>query len=623
MLWLIPLLPLVAAPLLYPVWKRAGRSALAASTALIGIVVFALLLVAINDDWTGVYQWSDSLTLTLGLTGLTPVFALTLPMVASLILVFSASHEDRSGLARLMGFLVAFLGAMELLLLARDLLTLLIGWELVGALSWALIAHHGTEAFRVRQAGWAFLVTRFGDLGLYLAAAVAFSSTGSLGYESLAQLEGTALHLFVAGIVLACAAKSAQLPFSPWLFAAMAGPSPVSALLHSATMVAAGVYLIAMLEETLSKAEWFGSLAVWLGLATAVAGGLVALFQHHAKRLLAASTFAHHGLMWVAVGAGYPAVAALHFTAHAVAKAPLFLLVGIAGKQVGSHWLRDLSDGPFPRKMAWASLMAVAALAGVFPLGAAWTKESIVSAANHYGLWAAWVCMVAGGLSAAYAARFHGVVFGWKKVVGRGPAFERPTWVLRSVLPFSATTLASVLLWLPNSRSWLMTGMGVELPAFKLWETVASLTLVALGLGLGVYLAHKPSLARTSHPNGSFSRVYLAQFARLLAGLNRFEQQMERLVPPVPAFFHALARVDQRWDRAIDGTVHQFCRLADASRRFAEWVFDELPEDAAHLFSVVAHRAVRVQTGMVHHYYSLAAIGFAVVILVLIMGALL
>ncbi|MGY8822312.1 MAG: proton-conducting transporter transmembrane domain-containing protein, partial [Pseudomonadales bacterium] len=146
-------------------------------------------------------------------------------------------------------------------------------------------------------------------------------------------------------ILLACAAKSAQLPFSPWLFAAMSGPTPVSALLHAATMVAAGVYLLIRLHQTLDAVAWFAPLAIGLGLATALAGGVVASLQGHAKKLLAASTSSHYGLMWLAVGAGYPGAALLHFVTHAFFKAGLFLAAGIAEHHVGSYSLGDMRLG--------------------------------------------------------------------------------------------------------------------------------------------------------------------------------------------------------------------------------------------------------------------------------------
>lgn len=637
MLWLIPVLPITLAALLYPGWKNAERSTLAVTAGLLGALVFGLVTVALLFDWTGTYQWSELLVLELGLSGLTPIFAISVPLVATPILVYAAGHEQRQGLARLLGLLLGFVGAMELLLLARDLLTLLIAWELVGAISWALISHHGSDSSRTRHASWAFLTTRFGDLGLYIAAAVAFSSTGSLAYSSLGQLQGAALHVFVAGTVLAAASKSAQLPFSPWLFAAMSGPTSASALLHSATMVTAGIYLIAQLHTELATANWFGSLAILLGLATAVAGSLVALFQPHAKRLLAASTSAHHGLMWVAVGAGYPAVAALHFIAHALAKAPLFLAAGMAGERARSYWLKDLRLGQSFPGLAMASLVPVLALAGVFPLGAAWTKEAIVTSAGHYAIWAVMATIMAGGLSAAYAARFHLAVYGWKWTGGEKPRW-RATLEQGPVYLFAIASLATLPLWVPGSRDSLMSWLNIEIPAFKTWELIASLSLVVLGLLFGALLARK--VWSIEEDTGKARAVNWL-------GLGYAAQRL--LVSPMLDLSRGLAQGDKLWNRFIDSTAHhihassttlawsddkvidagvRICsrftiKCADLGRRVMEWLFDEFPEGIAHIMAIASRRIVQVQTGMVHHYYTLAAIGFAAMVLTLITGELL
>jgi NADH-quinone oxidoreductase subunit L len=638
MLWLVPLLPLLLAPMLYAWWQNAGRATAAISAGSVGILVAGLVLAALDGNWTGSYRWSDTLSLQLGITNLTAVFALTLPLVATPILIYAAAHEQRQGLARLMALLTGFIGAMELLVLAQDLLTLLIAWELVGALSWALIAHHGSDLRRAEHARWAFLITRFGDLGLYIAAAVAFSETGAFAYNGLAQLEGTALDLFVGGVVLAAASKSAQLPFSPWLFAAMSGPTSASALLHSATMVAAGVYLIAQLHTELAAAAWFGPLALWLGLATALAGSLVALFQPHAKRLLAASTSAHHGLMWVAVGAGYPAVAALHFIAHALAKAPLFLAVGVAGERAGTYRLEDLRLGRALPGLAVASLIAALALAGLFPLGAAWTKEAVVTAAGHYSLWAAVLTALAGGLSAAYAARFQLSVFGRRNGTvgirqGASEGLERSPVYL-----FAAASLLAGLLWVPGVRDTAGGWLGAEIPSFKAWELVLSLGLVVLGLLLGARLSDRLA---TSGDKSSTSPV-----ADWL-GLPTIARQT--LAEPTGRFARGLARADDRWDgvifktgraaiaaaallargddRVVDAGVHASGRfgiwLAEFNSRAGEWLFDELPEGAARWSGRAARYAGRLQSGMVHHYYSIVATGFAAIAVTFILGELL
>lgn len=630
MLWLIPMLPLLSAMLLYGWWRDADRTLLAASAGLVSLIVVGLLFAAAANDWRGAFRWSETLTLELGLSEIGLVFAFTVAVVAIPIVAYAAAHESRRGLVRLLSLLTGFVGAMQLLLLARDLLTLLIAWELVGAISWALIAHQGSDAKRVSHANRVFLVTRFGDLGLYVAAAAAFAQTGSFAYSELAQLDGVGLNVFVAGIVLASASKSAQLPFSPWLFAAMSGPVSASALLHSATMVPAGVYLIARLHGELSAA-WFGPLALSLGLSTALASGLVALAQPRAKHLLAASTSAHLGLMWVAVGAGYPALAALHFVVHALAKAPLFLAVGIAAERAGSYRLHRLRSAGVSSGVGVAALIAAAAIAGVFPLGGAWSKEAVVTVAGKFSIWAAIAAMLAGGLSAAYAARLYVSVFDWT----RWHRAARMRLVHAPVYGFGVAGAATIGLWLHAPGGFTAVWQDLAVLEFKAWELAVSFGLVALGLISGAWLARHPIRAERS------------RLLRGWLGIPAFAQGL--CVLPVLGLARALARFDARLDRAVTsgalGVGNASLALArgddtvvDAGVRFTgsfttwlgrqgrgagEWLFDEIPQGIARLSDMASRSATRLQTGMVHHYYSMIAAGFLAILSLLTLGELL
>ncbi len=298
MIWSLALLPALAG---LAVWAgpdarvRTGASGAA-------VLAVTLLLALAARDWAGSYGWTEALTLRASLTPLSHAVAVTVPAIALAVVVFAASHEAERGLARLIGLLLVFVGGMELIVIAGDLLTLLIGWEIVGACSWALIAHHWRQGEAARSANYAFVMTRAGDLGLFLALFATFAATGGLGYDALGELQGPALRVAAVGILVAAASKAGQVPFSPWLFRAMDGPTSVSALLHSATMVAAGAYLVARLQPQLSAAPGFGAAAIAVGLVTAVAGGVVALRQVHAKKVLAGSTSAQLGLMFAAVG---------------------------------------------------------------------------------------------------------------------------------------------------------------------------------------------------------------------------------------------------------------------------------------------------------------------------------
>ena len=165
---------------------------------------------------------------------------------------------------------------------------LLVAWELVGVMSWMLIGHHWRDARPPAAARTAFITTRDrGVLGLYVAAGVLFASTGSFRFEAITALDRPSADLVALGLLLAAAAKSAQVPFAQWLFAAMAGPTPVSALLHSATLVAAGAYLLIVTTPLLGAVPWFLPAIALVGLLTAFAGGAVAaLHQRRNPRSL-------------------------------------------------------------------------------------------------------------------------------------------------------------------------------------------------------------------------------------------------------------------------------------------------------------------------------------------------
>ncbi|MFD2436050.1 NADH-quinone oxidoreductase subunit 5 family protein [Modicisalibacter luteus] len=438
-LWAVSLVPLLLAAVVYLLGRRLGRAGLVllAVSGLMMVLVMVGLAEALGVS--SHYVWSEAMTLGLAMSPAGRVAAVLVPLVALPIVIYASYHDlTRHGDsvrvgsgARLLAMLVAFVGAMELLVLANDLLTLLIAWELIGACSWALISHRWGEPHVPRDATTAFLVTRFGDLGLYIAAGAVFAGSGGFGYDDLAQLQGGLKHVAVAGILLAAAAKSAQLPFSAWLFAAMSGPVPVSALLHAATLVSAGLYLLVRLEPTLSAVAWFAPVTIAIGLVTAFAGSIAAACQWHAKKLLAASTSAQYGLMWIAVGAGYPGAAMMYFIAHAFMKAGLFLSAGEAERQVGTFDLARMRLGRLLPGVAVMALLSSLALAGIDPLGAAWAKEQIIAAASDVGTWLALLIIPVGGLSAFYATRFQrlsygrpprGIGMGYRRARGRpGP----------------------------------------------------------------------------------------------------------------------------------------------------------------------------------------------------------
>lgn len=633
MLWSLPLLPALAALVL----PLAGGSRFYLGAIACGgtALTFILALFAGASGWTSQLEWSEALSLQLSLTPLSATVAALVPLIASAILCWAAAHEDEGGLTRLLALLLLFAGGMELLVAADDLLTLLIGWEIVGACSWALIGHEWREIENPSSGRYAFVTTRLGDLGLFIAAIAAFAGTGSFSYSALSGLASPYIEIVAFGILIAAASKSGQVPFSPWLFRAMAGPSSVSALLHAATMVAAGAYILIRLHPALQTATGFSEAVMTVGLVTALAGGLVALVQDHAKKLLAASTSAQYGLMFVAVGAGYPGVALLHLVAHAGFKALLFLAAGTVSSHAETFDLHEMGSGKSLRTAAWLSGAGALALAGVPPLGGGWTKEMVVTAAGHASIWLAIGVMFSGALTAAYAARFQLLSFAPETASGQGGGAGRGELAGMSVL--AALTIALSALWLPPVYQMFAKLLSVHFPSLRPIETAASLSLMAGGLFAGWLLARR-HLDRRVFNGGEFVAAWLG----LPAAIDLW------VVRPAVWLAHASSRFDDRWIDAglfaISGAVRSlsgaFTRgdrrlvdrgvllaadlttaLARLSAVAGEKMADEIPEGSGRFTGFGGKYAQQLQTGLSHHYYAIIACGGALLFTILLIGS--
>lgn len=634
MLWWIALVPLLSGTAVLVSGMRA-RLWLGAVAVAALLLTLALSVVGTIQGWSGTLAWSDTLRLQAALTPLSATVAMLVPTIALPVLAYAAAHEHRPGLTRLMGLHMVFVGGMELLVIANDLLSLLLGWELVGACSWALISHEWRDAANPRSGLYAFVATRLGDLGLFVAAMATFASTGGFAYDGLQTVHGPVLSVIAFGVLLAAAAKSGQVPFSPWLFRAMAGPTSVSALLHAATMVAAGAYLLARLHPMLSQAESFAATTIAVGLATALAGGVVALLQNHAKKLLAASTSAHFGLMFVAVGAGYPGVAILHLIAHAGFKALLFLAAGVADERVGSYALDRMQLGRALPVMMALSAVGTLALAGIPPLVGGWTKEAVISAASHQEKLLAAACMVAGGLSAAYAARFQFLAYGFAGDATQG---KRPAIAEYAAMGGLASfSLLLSVLWLPSVHEAVGRLLGAEIPPSKTAELLASLLLVGLGLLVGLFLVRRyPALGAVRR--SQVAAAWLALPSLISAGVVRpFERVTaattwidDRILNAGPRgvaglggiISHSIARYDQDVvDRGVEWAAALGGWLARIGDRIGDRLADGLPEGAATIVGMSGQDAGRLQTGLSHHYYALLAIGAAAMSTILIVGS--
>lgn len=635
MLWALPLLP-VAGALAIAALRGRPRAHPALALATLGVTLGVAAWAAAAQP-AAVLGWGPVLGLHVAAGGFARVMVVLVPAVAAPIAVYAAATEA-DGRGRLLALMVGFVGAMELVVIAADFLTLLVSWELIGAASWSLIGHGWRDADTGRAAAQAFVTTRVGDLGLYLAAGMAFAGSGSFAFARLGATGHPQLEVVAGGVLVAAAAKSAQVPFSPWLFSAMAGPTPVSALLHSATLVAAGAFLLVRLAPVLTAVGWFGPAVIAVGLTTALAGGVVAATQTHAKRVLAGSTSAQYGLMFVAVGAGSTAAAGAQLVTHAAFKSLLFLGAGVAMHAAGTGELGGMRLGRALPRAAVLSGIGALALAAVPPLGGAWSKEQIVGAAVEHAGWLGAGVLVAALLTALYASRYQLLAYGPAPDGAAAPSEHHPGRVeLAGPAVLAAGTLALSVLWLPGAAGVVARATAGRLPPGAAWEQALSLALLAAGVAVTVALWRRGRLVTLALP---------APVQRAGAGWLGLPAASHHLVvDPVLALARVLARFDDRvidagvravvwlaartsrlldrraeWsiDGAVRGVAGGVLRLASGSRVTDERAVDGvLVEGTAGRVGAAGRASRRLQTGLSHHYYVFVAAGASVVVAVL------
>lgn len=342
--------------------------------------------------------------------------------VGTLIHWYSTEYmADDPGFGRYFTYLNLFVAAMTLLVLANNLAVLLIGWAGVGFASWALIGFYHQKPSAVAAARKAFVVNVIGDIGLMISIAVAAWGLGTLNHLKITDpanyVPGAEFHpmahIFAIGLMVAAYAKSAQLPMHTWLPDAMEGPTPVSALIHAATMVTAGVYLLVRYAVTFSYLPEISAMVAGFGALTALFGGVCALFQNDLKRVLAYSTMSQLGYMFLAVGVGAYWVAIFHLLTHAFFKALLFLAAGIVIHCTHEQDMRKL--GGLMKQLPTAAVffgVGGLALAGApFVAAGYYSKEHILMAVEHSNASYATEWFLLAGFTAILTAFYTGRAF--------------------------------------------------------------------------------------------------------------------------------------------------------------------------------------------------------------------
>ena len=389
-LFAVPVVPILAAFIVLflgsrlpskGAWLNAGASGLS--------LLLVLILTGQRLSVSGTWLETGSFTLTAGLTldPLSYLLALIVSSVSLLVGVYAVGYmAEAADKTRFFALLSFFVGAMLTLVLSGSFVLLFAAWEGVGLASYGLIGFWYSQEDSRKAARKAFLMTRLGDLGLLLGWLWLLLEVGTTDISAiLGALETLPNGLLTATallLLLGALGKSAQLPLTAWLPDAMAGPTPVSALIHSATMVAAGVYLLLRLFPLFEAAPGALTVILIVGVLTALFAALIATTETDLKRVLAWSTVSQLGEMMLALGVGGATAAAFHLTTHAAFKATLFLAAGAVGHAVGGYDLRKI--GGLFRQLPYTTFAFGAAaltLAGLPPFSAFWSEEAILAQA--------------------------------------------------------------------------------------------------------------------------------------------------------------------------------------------------------------------------------------------------
>jgi NADH-quinone oxidoreductase subunit L len=367
------------------------------------------------------FTWIQSGTFTLGcdfaVDRLTAVMLLVVTGIGSLIHIYSIgymAHEygpHYGGYYRFFAYMNLFMFFMLVLVLAANFLVLFVGWEGVGLCSYLLIGFYFEKKFATDAGNKAFIVNRIGDFGFSLAMFYMVKSFGSLDFTTVFQKAPTAPEsvLTLIGILLmvGAAGKSAQIPLYVWLPDAMAGPTPVSALIHAATMVTAGVYMTSRCWPIYTHAPIAMEVIAVIGLATAFVAATIGTAQNDIKKVFAYSTVSQLGYMFVGVGVGAFSAGIYHLVTHAFFKALLFLGSGsVIHALSGEQDLRNM--GGLRRKIPWTfwtMISAALAIAGVPPFAGFFSKDAILLAAYHHSPWMYWLGTLTAGITAFYVFR--------------------------------------------------------------------------------------------------------------------------------------------------------------------------------------------------------------------------
>lgn len=611
LLWVLIALPAVGALILLLGGRRTNTWGpylgilTVVGSAVIAIVMLLAMMAEPAEQRTviqNVYDWvfvgSFQVSFALQLDQLSIVFVLLITLVGSLIFIYSlgymAHDPDRR---KFFAYLNLFVAAMLLLVLANNYLLLYVGWEGVGLASYLLIGFWQRKPTAAAAAKKAFVINRVGDVGLSVAIMLIFITFGSVTFQDVFGQVGEASEGTLTAIglllLLAAAGKSAQFPLQAWLLDAMEGPTPVSALIHAATMVTAGVYLIARSNAIYNAATWAATAVVVVGLITIFMGAIIGSAKDDIKKSLAGSTMSQIGYMVFAAGLGPIGYvfAIFHLLTHGVFKAGLFLGAGSV--------MHGMNDGVNMRRYgALKGVMVVTfitfmagylAIIGIPPFSGFWSKDEIIHAAFERNWVIGAAAILAAGITGFYMTRMIAMTFfGKKRWEDDAHPHESPAvmTIPLVILALGSTFLGMALLFWGDIEKWLEPVVGYESVPTPLptWVyIVVTLVVVIIGAIIG-WVMYARKEVPIEAPHGSV--------------LTR------------------AARQDLYGDAVNDVLVVQpTYRTADALTTFDNKAVDGFVNWTATFVGDLSKRLRRSQTGFARSY-ALSMVGGAIVLLV-------
>jgi len=651
-LWLIPAVPFAASLIILSLPNARRRSA--AALAVAGqVAVLALSVVAFlptlqthgfrtAQNFTWFTFGDNALRLGFVLDPLAAAMLLMISLVGLCIFVFSIGYmaEDKN-FVRFFAYLSFFSGAMLGVVIANSLLLLFIFWELVGLASYLLIGFWIERPSAAAAAKKAFITTRIGDMGFFLGMLWLYDRSGTLLFydDGKGCLESAGLAMLGASatfiallIFFGAVGKSGQFPLHVWLPDAMEGPTPVSALIHAATMVAAGVFLVARVYPLFSLGAINGvtsslTVVVWIGVTTALMAALIAIAQADIKRILAYSTVSQLGLMMVSLGVGGVAAGIMHLLAHGFFKALLFL--GSGSVIHGCHGEQDIQKMGGLRRFMPVTFATYAigmmALSGVpFLFSGGWTKEEILHATAHWPMSPVPYYLILAGvvLTALYMTRQIIYVFLGNSRTAAEHAHESPRVM---TMPLTVLALGAILLSVLLTPAWpwlhgYLTGEPVHFEIGRLIQPMlfVSLVLVSAGIGIGLWIYRKAGMQDGDRP-AEIDPLEYAQPAlfRFLANKMWID---ELYAHTIIAFSWMSARLSNWMDRYFwDGLVRGFGAIGQLFGIFTSGV-DERGINAGVDETTVGARGLgrlmsAAHSGQIQTYLGMVAIGMLALLL--------